>query len=90
MRELAVARRELSDEQGVVHTYDYSVLIGEMQISGAFACESYGVRVREQGGEYGDVPNITISVQRIDELMELLVRNAVTPCALRDVVDDWL
>ena len=90
MRELAIAEKRFLDEQGDLHTYDYAVLIGEMRVSGGFACESYGVRVRERGGVCCDVPDITISAQRIDELMELLVDGTVTPCALRDVVDDWL
>ena len=90
MRELAVAQKKVVDEQGDLHTYDYSVLIGEMQVSDGFACESYGVRLRERGGVCLDVPDITVSVERIDELMDLLVDGAVTPCTLRDVVEDWL
>ena len=90
MRELAVAQKQARDEQGRVHTYVYSILVGEMAVSSGFSCESYGVRIREQGGESGEVPNITVSLTRIDELMELLVRNMVTPCTLRDVVEDWL
>ncbi|MDE6107838.1 MAG: hypothetical protein K2F83_04085, partial [Oscillospiraceae bacterium] len=35
-------------------------------------------------------PNITVSIPRIDELVDLLVRNQVSPTHLRDVVDDWL
>ncbi len=90
MRELAVAQKQARDEGGAIHTYDYSILVGEMAVSPGFSCESYGVRIREQGGESGEVPNITVSISRIDELMELLVRNIVTPCTLRDVVEDWL
>lgn len=90
MRELAVTQKQVQDEEGNVHTYDYSILVGEMAVSPEFSCESYGVKVREQGGESGEVPNITVSISRIDELMELLVRNTVTPCTLRDVVEDWL
>ena len=90
MRELSIAQKQARDEEGNVHIYEYFVLVGEMTVSEGFSCESYGVRVREQGGESGEVPNITVSISRIDELMELLVQNVVTPCTLRDVVDDWL
>ena len=90
MRELAVAQREVLDERGLLHTYDYSVLIGEMEFLGGISCESYGVKVLERGGECGEVPNITVSASRVDELIELLIRNTVTPCTLRDVVEDWL
>lgn len=90
MRELAVAQREVLDEQGIIHIYDYSVLIGEMEILEEFSCESYGVRIQERGGGCSEVPNITVSASRVDELVELLVKNTVTPCTLRDVIDDWL
>lgn len=90
MRELAVTQKQTQDEEGNVHIYDYSILVGEMAVAPNFSCESYGVKIREQGGESGEVPNITVSISRIDELMELLVRNTVTPCTLQDVVEDWL
>ena len=90
MRELAVARRQARDQNGVTHTYDYSVLVGEMAVAQGFACESYGVRIREHGGECSEIADITVNASRIDELMDLLVRNTVTPCTLRDVIEDWL
>lgn len=90
MRELAVAQKQTRDEEGNERTYEYTILIGEMEVSPQFACESYGVRIRGQDGETEEVPDITVSISRIDELMELLVRGTVAPCALRDVVDDWL
>jgi len=90
MKELTVAQRQATDETGREHTYDYAILVGEMPVSSGFSCESYGVRIREEGGDCEQVPHITVSAGRIDELMELLVRNTVTPCTLRDVVEDWL
>ena len=91
MGELYVTTRTGRDESGSEYRYAYSILIGEMMVNGQFACESYGVRVREQGsGEEAAIPNITTSISRIDGLMELLTRNLVTPCTLADVVADWL
>ncbi len=89
MRELFLKSVELVDSSGAIRRFDYSVLIGEMDV-GAYACESYGVKVAEQGGEQASVENITCSASRIDELSELLTRNGVTPATLRDVVLDWL
>lgn len=89
MRELFLETVELADQTGIMRRYDYSILIGEMDV-GAYACESYGVKVAEQDGEQAMVENITCSASRIDELSGLLVRNGVTPAALRDVVLDWL
>lgn len=90
MRELSVVQKQAQDETGREYLYDYSILVGEMTVSPGVSCESYGVRIRERGGESSEVPNITVSISRIDELMELLIRNTVTPCTLRDVVEDWL
>lgn len=89
MRELFLQTLELTDQAGVVRRYDYSILIGEMDV-GSYACESYGMKIAEQGGDTALAPNVTCSAARIDELSELLLRNAVTPAALNDVLSDWL
>ena len=71
-------------------SYDYAILVDEIQ-SGAFACESYGAAVTDRAtGERAAVADITVSMPRIDALMERLVRGQVSPVHLRDVVDDWL
>lgn len=90
MRELLVETREVRDEEGSAHELSYYVLIGEMAVEGRFCCESYGVKVAERGGDESVVPDITVSIARIDGLMELLLRNAVSPAGLRDMLDDWL
>lgn len=91
MSELYVTTRTEEDEAGTEYHYSYSILIGEMEVNGQFSCESYGVKVQEQGsGESAAIPNLTTSISRIDGLMELLTRNVVTPCTLADVVADWL
>lgn len=89
MRELFLDTVELIDQAGKIRRFDYSILIGEMDV-GAYACESYGVKVAEQGGAQASVENITCSASRIDEISGLLVRNHVAPASLRDVVSDWL
>lgn len=52
-------------------------------------CGAYGVQV-ELKGEEASVRDLSPSRQRVLELTEALARGAVTPAALRDVVDDWL
>ena len=89
MRELFLQTLTLPDESGQRHSYDYFILIGEMDV-GPFSCESYGVRVAEQGGPEASAPNVTCSAARIDELSELLLRNGVTPTTFHDVLADWL
>lgn len=90
MRELKLDLFSLYPDLGDQGAYDYSILVDQVDV-GAFACESYGAAVTSRRtGERSVVPNITVSIPRIDELMELLVRNQVGPAHLRDVVDDWL
>ena len=89
MRELFLQTLKIPDESGKRRSYDYSILIGEMDV-GPFSCESYGVRVAERGGTEASAPNITCSAARIDELSELLLKNGVTPTTFYDVLADWL
>lgn len=90
MRELFVETRTVRGEDGVDHQFDYSVVIGEMEVGGRFSCESYGVKVAERDGDVAVIPNITVNISRIDSLMELLARNQVGPTGVGDVVADWL
>lgn len=90
MRELTVAKRQMIDEAGREHNYEYMILIDEMSISDQIRVESYGVKILEQEGESSELANITPSSARIESLLDLLVRNTVTPCTLRNVVEDWL
>ena len=89
MRELFLQTLTLPDESGGWHSYDYSILIDEMDV-GPFSCESYGIRVAEKDGAEASAPNITCSAARIDELSELLLKNGVTPTTFHDVLADWL
>ena len=91
MRELLVDTCEVESTEGREQRFAYYILVDQMEVSGGFACESYGVKVAAlNGGETVSLPNITVSISRIDELMGLLIRNLVTPVTLRDVVEDWL
>lgn len=89
MRELFLQTLAIPDESGTIRSYDYSILIDEMDV-GPYACESYGIRIAEQGGPEVSAPHVTCSASRIDELSELLLRNAVTPATFQDVLSDWL
>lgn len=89
MRELFLQTLELPDEFGVKHSYDYSILIDEMDV-GPYACESYGIKVAERGGDEASAAHVTCSAARIDELSDLLLRNGVTPTTFHDVLSDWL
>ncbi len=90
MRELKLDVYSLYPDLTDIGPYDYSILVEEVA-AGSFLCESYGVRVTSRAsGESSQVTNVTVSTSRIDELMDLLVRNQVSPIHLQDVIDDWL
>lgn len=72
------------------------LLVGEARCRGSQARyylleegTSYGVEIRLEG-ESAAVRNLSPSRERAGELARRLVRGAVTPVGLRDVVDDWL
>lgn len=90
MRELWVEERQEAGEDGRVCRNRYCILVDELPLGGGRYCESYGVKVTGEDGEEASVPNLTVSVERIDGLLELLRRNQVSPVHLRDVVEDWL
>lgn len=90
MREIFAGSRTEKDETGLQFCFDYYILVGEMDV-GQFFCESYGVKVSQQGTEdQCSVPNVTTSAARIDSLMELLMESGVTPISLPEVIQDWL
>ncbi|WP_209344170.1 DUF6514 family protein [Flavonifractor sp. AGMB03687] len=81
--------RELLLESPQGCAYRYAILVDEMAVGG-LSCESYGVKVTGPDGDCEAVPNITVSTGRIDELVDLIRRNQVSPVTLRDVIEDWL
>ena len=87
--ELKITSRTIKDEFGRARRFHYSLIIDQVE-TGRFACENYGVGIREECGDYAAIPNITTSAMRIDELMTLLVEHKVGPTTLADVVADWL
>ena len=92
MRELFVTTRRETGADGQAVAFDYYILVDQMEVSGGFACESYGVRIvgREGSSDCISIPNLTVSISRIDALMEQLTRCFVTPITAADVIDDWL
>ena len=92
MRELFVTTRRETGADGQAVAFDYYILIDEMTVGSGLACESYGVRIagREGSSDCVSIPNLTVSISRIDALMEQLTRCFVTPSTAADVIADWL
>lgn len=88
MRELWIGTNSICSEGGDL-TCEYFILVGET--GGNFPCESYGVKiVLSERGECAEIWDISLNAEKILELGKLLCRNVVTPCALMDVIQDWL
>lgn len=49
----------------------------------------YGVAV-EKGGEETSLLALDSSLERVQDLLDRMVRGAVTPVSARDVAEDWL
>ena len=74
MREVLIDQREARGEEGKSWRLGYYLLVDEVGSS----------------GETAQVRHITTSRSRIEELLERLVRNLVTPVTLHDVVEDMV
>lgn len=87
--ELFITCRTVVGDEGIRRQFQYYLVIDQID-TGSFLCENYGVRVCEDGVASVRIPGLTTSAVRIDQLMTLLVDNAVGPVGLGDVVRDWL
>jgi hypothetical protein len=89
MRELQAGTSEQINEDGEKLTCVYSILVRYMETEPHL--ESYGIRVSVvETGEQAELLDLTTSSARISELANRLAGGGVTPCALGDVVEDWL
>ncbi|MBP1757882.1 MAG: hypothetical protein H6Q61_131 [Firmicutes bacterium] len=89
MRELLIGTKTAQPDSERPITCEYKILIQD--IDTAVTCEAYGIQVTLlETGEYGRFSNLTVDSARITQLGDLLYRNAVTPCTLRDILEDWI
>ena len=89
MTETLIDSRRIADETGTTRTLHYYLVTEEIN-QGNLACENYGIKVAEAHGDCTLIAGITVSQQRVDELLHLLIRNEVSPTTVGDVVADWL
>ncbi|MDY3013854.1 MAG: DUF6514 family protein [Evtepia sp.] len=89
MREILIGEADLTEESGRALTCQYRILI--RTLPDPMDWESYGLRVDlVQTGERIEILDITASSRRIEALAQLLIRGGVTPCTVREVIEDWL
>ena len=53
MRELLVDTCTGEEEDGTAHSFQYYILVDEMELGGGLSCESYGVKVAGPDGQRG-------------------------------------
>ncbi len=66
--------------------FRYYLLASDVESLG----QNYGIRIDRGDGESAIIPNITLFQHEIEDLLNILLRNTVTPSTLRDVVEDWI
>lgn len=89
MRELLIGTKTTQTDSEYPITCEYKILV--QNINTEITCEVYGIQVTLlETGECCKIPNLTVESTRIMELGDALCRNAVTPCTLRDIIEDWM
>ena len=71
-------------------TLSYYLLVRPVGDPALWAGESYGVIIRDEHGEEDCVPDISVNLERVRQLLTALADGGVTPVTLRDIVEDWL
>ena len=88
MQDIFIGTCTCHDELDNPHTFHYFLLTRQLP-AGALLFEEYGVQVAEEGGDCVQLPGLTHSRSRIDALLDLLIKHAVSPAGLFDVAEDW-
>lgn len=87
MRELPITTRTIQKEDNQSLTLQYIILVEET----TDGLEHYGVKITEVStAASASASDLTMSVQKIYELVETLANATVTPTGLMDVLADWL
>lgn len=87
-RKLFYGEADLSAQAGRDLRCQYQLLVRTLP---PLELESYGIGVSIlQTGEQAEVWDLTVSAARILALAEVLVQGGVTPCTLREVIEDRL
>ena len=88
---ICVVRRWLESEVGTQFVLQYDIRVDLAPLPGGGELELFGVAVRNmQTGEETGVPAIFLHMEEAEALVEKLAAGAVTPCTMRDVVEDYI
>lgn len=90
MRTMEWKQKEKTETALPTMQWHYALLVEDIEVDG-FHCESYGIMVRNaNSGEEAVVRHITVNGSEALALLNTVARLAVSPVALRDVVEDYL
>ena len=81
MRETLVAVQTVNDERG--NRYEFSYYRLEEG-------NSYGICIRDRNGGSAMVPDLTVSKRKVNALLKRMIRGAVSPVGMQDIIEDWL
>ena len=88
---ICVVRRWLESEVGTQFVLQYDILVELAPLPGGGELELFGVAVRNmQTDEETGVHAIFLHMEEAEALVEKLAAGSVTPCTLRDVVEDYI
>ena len=88
---ICVVRRWLESEVGTQFVLQYDILVDLAPLPGGGELELFGVADRNmQTGEETGVPAIFLHMEEAEALVEKLAAGAVTPCTMRDGVEDYI
>lgn len=88
---ICVVRRWIESEVGTQFVLQYDILVDLSLLPGGGELELFGVAVRNmQTGEETGVHAIFLHMEEAEALVEKLAAGSVTPCTLRDVVEDYI
>lgn len=86
MRELPITTRTIHKEDNQPLTLQYIILVEER----TDGLEHYGVKITEESTAAStSASDLTMSLQKIYDLIETLANGSVTPTGLMDVLADW-
>ena len=89
MREIKLAERGYTDEQGRTHRLRYC-LLEETADGGAGRHTGYGVAVLDEGGDEMRLRDLSTDRTWVRSVVERLAQGLVTPVTAGDVVEDLL
>lgn len=89
MKKIKYTTGTWKDETGIKRTFNYYILVNEVETP-VFFTENYGISVEELQGVEIEMFGISPQLQRVEGMLDFLVKHQVSPTHCKDIVEDWL